>query len=254
MEYIGSPEAKKEAKISYDEKRVGELFLVDRAQSRFFTVTLSSLASSNIRIGVNGDIEALPVKNISYTITGIDSMSLSIGVFKDIPIPVGKKLPKITLTLVDDRMDQIETDIRSWCNDSMLPARTGMTRYLDDMVSTLTYNSYDTCGQLNFTYTASVMLTDDVTLTRDTESNELKSIEIALVILEDDITIVNDYKGIPTPIRPEEPTAPKPPILPPENNNSNTNFIPQPIIPLGFNGGPIDTGGITGQPQPIFNI
>lgn len=250
MEMVNSPSSLFKAIIKekvYGGKKIGELFSSDRAQSRFFTVTVDSLSSSNILVGVNKDIEALPVKNINYNITGIDTMSLSIGVFKDIPIPTGKKLPKITLTLIDDRMDQLETSIRYWC-DTMIPSGTGIVGYLDEMITTLTYISYDTCGQENFSYIASVMFTDEITLSRDAETNELKAIEISLIILEDDIKVVNELKGIPKPKVIKEPTAPKPPTVLPGNN---TNFAPQPIE---LNNGPISTEAPISQPQPIFNI
>lgn len=163
---------------------VGEKFKLDMAQSRFFTIEIENISMYDVSLG------GLPVKNILYTITGIETMSLAIGVFRDIPIPIGKRLPKITMTLVDEKIDQLETSFRSWYN-VMIPSQTGTIGYLDDMVRKLQYSSYDTSGDLNFSYSANVILADDFTMSRDYESNELKGFEVSLIVLNDVITVNN---------------------------------------------------------------
>ena len=164
---------------------LGNKFAMDMAQSRFFTVEIEGFSQYDINLG------GLPVKSISYTITGIETMPLSIGVFRDIPIPIGKKLPKLSLTLADDNIDQLETQFRVWY-DSMFPkASTGTVAYLNEMVRRLQYTSYNTSGVLNFSYSANVILTDDISISRDYESNGLKEFEISLIILNDQITVNN---------------------------------------------------------------
>lgn len=225
---------------------VGDLFSSDRAQSRFFTVTIDKFDSNTNNLFenttvTNKEIEGLPVKNMSYIISGIDSMVLPIGVFKDVPIPTGKRLPKITLTLIDDRMDQIETALRNWCN-VMIPSESGIIGYLDDMVGTLIYTSYDTSGDVNFTYQANVILTDDFSMSRDYETNELKAMEISLVVLRDDVKVENKFNRLKKP-KPAPETAPNPALAPEQGNNYNQK-------------GPIESNpfNIRTTVQPIFKI
>lgn len=158
---------------------IGSVFSSDMAQSRFFTVNIDTIDN------VNG-MKSLPVKNISYTISGIDTMNLPIGVFKDIPIPVGKRLPKISITFNDDNLEQVESQLREWY-ESMIPTGSGIISYLDDMIGVLTYESYRVNGELNFSYRANVMLVDDFVISRDYESNNLKTLEISLIVLKDEI-------------------------------------------------------------------
>ncbi|MFA6358806.1 MAG: hypothetical protein WCY09_09150 [Candidatus Omnitrophota bacterium] len=207
---------------------VGNQFSADMAQSRFFTVNLDTIDN------VNG-MKSLPVKSISYTVTGIDTMSLPIGVFKDIPIPTGKKLPRITLTLIDDRMEQIESQIREWY-EIMIPTGSGTIGYLDDMIGVLTYESYDTSGDINFSYQANVILTEDLTMSRDYETNGFKILEISFVVLKDDIRVKNALNVLPQPDPIPEPK---------QQINENNNFL-----------GPIESNpfNIESTVQPIFKI
>ena len=146
--------------------KVEDLFASDRAHSRFFTINIDKLNGSNIL--TKGNISTLPVKNISYAVTGVDNMTLNIGVFKDVPIPTGKKLPKITMSFTDDAYDKIESGIRSWY-DLIIPSRSGVARYLNEMVGSLSYKSYLYNGKVNFTYTAAVILADDLIINRSYE-------------------------------------------------------------------------------------
>ena len=164
--------------------KVEDLFASDRAHSRFFTINIDKLNGSNIL--TKGNISTLPVKNISYAVTGVDNMTLNIGVFKDVPIPTGKKLPKITMSFTDDAYDKIESGIRSWY-DLIIPSRSGVARYLNEMVGSLSYKSYLYNGKVNFTYTAAVILADDLIINRSYENNSLKEIEISLIVLSDSI-------------------------------------------------------------------
>lgn len=174
------------------------MFSMDMAQSRFFTVELGAPNKSKNKISTFKGMEGLPVKNISYTVTGIETMTLPIGVFRDLPIPIGKKLPTITLTLLDSGIDQIEMQLRDWF-ESMIPSSKNTISYLDDMVGTLKYKSYDTSGNPNYTYTANVMLTEDLSISRDYEANELKSLQINLIVLKDEVTVGDTSKPLEEP-------------------------------------------------------
>ena len=184
---------------------IPNIFAADMAQSRFFKVRLSTPEKDITNIA---GMDCLPVKNISYTVTGIETMNLPIGVFRDIPIPIGKRLPRISMTLVDNRIDVIESQLRAWYV-SMIPSKQGTIGYLDQMVGSLTYESYDTSGNTNFTYSAFVMLSEDFSMSRDYEANELKSMEISLIVLKD--TVTTDGTPLAKVPKPEPLSPPKPP-------------------------------------------
>ncbi len=152
---------------------------LDIAQSRFFKVALDGISLPTTYAKAK---DYLPVKNISYTLIGTETMTVGIGVFKDIPIITGLRLPKMSLTLVDDDLDSIEKQFRDWYNKSV-PSADGYVGYLSEMVKNLTYTSYNVKGDVSYTYQAEVMLTDDFTMTRDYETNELKSMEVNLIIV-----------------------------------------------------------------------
>jgi hypothetical protein len=152
---------------------------ITMAQSRYFTIEIEGISF------VSG-VSILPVKNITYTVTGLDIMALTLGFFKDLPIPVGIRLPKLSLTLTDTQEDSLEQKFREWFNSYKPANRTNNGRYsvdyLDNLCRKVTYKSYSLDGTLNFSVIFPAMLAEDFTYTRDYEANELKTMEVTLLI------------------------------------------------------------------------
>jgi hypothetical protein len=161
---------------------------LDMAQSRFFKVRLISPDDKTVSLPVNNSVVTglLPVKNITYTMASTETMNVGVGLIKDLPIITGYRLPKISLTLVDDDLDTIEKMFRKWfdlCMPSGDVTKTNYVAYLEDIIYTLEYTSYQVDGKSNGTYTLQVMIADDFTMSRDYETNALKQMEVSLYIL-----------------------------------------------------------------------
>lgn len=157
---------------------------LDLSQSRHFTVELSGIQVPPNLVGNNplDQIDYnLPVRNITYTMAGLDISTFSIGVFRDLPLPTGIRLPKISLTLLDTSTDSLEVQFRNWYR-SMVPSN-GYVAYLSSIVKTLTYTSYNFDGSINEELRLPVVLADDITMTRDYEANDFKTFEVNLVVL-----------------------------------------------------------------------
>jgi hypothetical protein len=160
----------------------GKTMLQDMAQSRFFTISIADMNGNNPMGIPFGNYTCLPLKNMTYTMQGIDIMTLSVGLFKDIPIPVGLRLPKLSLTLTDTDEDTIENQFRDWYN-LYTPNNYGCVGYLEDLVKIMTYRSYKVDGTPNKAFKAPVILADDFTYTRDYETNDLKTMEANILIV-----------------------------------------------------------------------
>jgi len=152
--------------------------MVDKSLNNYFQISIKGIGSNKDSSGRS----YLPITNISYTMAGLETISLSIGVFSDIPIVTGNKLPKLTLTISDNSDDSIENDLRNWFGQTVLSEK-GTVGYLADMVRDLDYSSYSPKGNLNFYRRFQVMLAEDFTTSRDYESNTLKTMDISLIVI-----------------------------------------------------------------------
>jgi hypothetical protein len=151
---------------------------LDMAQSRYFTVEIEGMG---LPLSKNGLI--MPVQNITYTIQGIDSLSLSLGIFKDIPIPNGIRVPRISLSLLDDDKDTIQSQFKEWLKLYMPDM--GTVGYLSSLVKKMTYKSYGVDGTLNTnaSFIADIMLDSEFNTTRDYSANDLKIMEAQVIIV-----------------------------------------------------------------------
>lgn len=186
------PKITLKGQVSHNTKAVVSLNSIvsqlDMAQSRYFTIQIFYTNSSGTKeyMGLNfGKKTLMPVNNITYTVQGIDVMTLSLGIFKDIPIPVGLRLPKVSLSLNDTDDSIIEKQFRNWYNSFSPDPNFGYVGYLNDMVRYMTYKSYKVDGTLDFSFTAPIILEGDFTYTRSYEANDLRVMEAQVIIVGD---------------------------------------------------------------------
>jgi hypothetical protein len=135
---------------------------LDMAQSRFFTIEVEGITVPSTLGSSAFDLKgkhsrALPIKSCSYSIISVDTRSLSVGVFRDIPLVTGVRLPKLSLSLYDTSDDDLEHAFRDWVG-IMVPDDMGYVGYIDQMFKKMTYKSYSTDGRLVTSYVAPVTL------------------------------------------------------------------------------------------------
>ena len=180
LKQVGTPtNSKNKDSISLDSM----ISTLDMAQSRFFTITIEGMG---IQFNRNKD-KLLPVQSIAYTLKSVENMQITLGLFRDVPIPTGIKLPKLSLVLNDTDQDEIQKQFEKWIN--LLTPTNGYVGYLSDLVKTLTYTAYGVDGSVVGGFKAPVILSDDFSTNRSYESNELKTMDIGLVIVGEGQTI-----------------------------------------------------------------
>jgi len=168
---------------------LGSLFKRDFSLSFHFTVELTYSTSDIESQSIN-----LYPQNITMKAGSINNSASKIGILNNFPMPDGINLPTISMTLLDNTFESTETKLREWFQ-VYSPAGSGYMGFLEDMVGTLTYTSYDHTGLCNFMCSLPVMLDGDLTYTRDYSSNDLKYMQLDLIVLSDKIEIDEKSRG-----------------------------------------------------------
>ncbi len=158
---------------------------IDIAQSRYFTVSIEGINTT-----VNGDNyfeQALPLKNLQFTMSSIDTMPVSVGIIKELPIPTGIKIPRAMLTLLDSDMCTIEKNVMDWYHECVpynnKEGYLGYVGYLSKMVRLMSYDSYTVSGKKFNSYKIFVIPVGDFSTTREYDGSDFKQMNLEVALL-----------------------------------------------------------------------
>ncbi len=158
----------------------------DIARSSYFTVNFkNTFNSSTFKVpgnSFNGDT-FLPVKQITMNYGSVESLSIPIACYADVPVTSKRKVGKVDIIFYDYDDDRIERGLRTWIEGMIV---NGRTVYLSECVDQMTYKSYDVKGELNKGITTSTLLVvpvGEISISRSYESNAEKLVRATFAIV-----------------------------------------------------------------------
>jgi len=175
------------------------LFETTMAQSAYFKLYIEELPymSSTSNLSSSGSLTGtaavitesaiasgdnfLPVKSINLVPVSIETTTLPLGIFGDMAIVTRRKLGKLNIVLLDDNDERYEKALRLWYKKTV--PTSGYVGYMNEIVRNLTYKSYSTTGENRIDLQYQVMLADEMSIARDYDANELKTISFSLLIV-----------------------------------------------------------------------
>lgn len=156
----------------------------DIARSNYFTVDFGGMfaeAQFTVPGGAFSKSKFLPVKAISISYGSIDTFSVPVACFMDVPVISKRKVGKITLETYDLDNDCIENGFRTWMQAMTVKGR---NVYLSEIVCPMHYRSYNVKGQLNpNSITPLVVPIGEIGVSRSYEVNSEKLIKVTLAIV-----------------------------------------------------------------------
>lgn len=171
------------------------LWKIDMGKEANYTVQISGISKPNMKHETWGSF--LPVKSVDYTPVAIETLKLKAGIFTDLPIPVGRRIGKIDLTIQDTEDHYFENQFYSWYNQ-MIPDNDGYVGYFEDMVKSFVYTEYDNRGKTVKTYYMEVIMDGDLKISRSYDNNSLKTFSVSLLIvgiIDDSVNYVKEVEG-----------------------------------------------------------
>lgn len=154
------------------------------SQAAYFKVDIEKLRAPDMYSNtiLAGNLQNfLPVKSINYSVTSLEMTTIPVGIFGDMSIVTRKKLSKLNIVLLDNKDCTYEALLRNWYNKCAPDS--GYVGYMQDIVDTLHYISYSTSGQPQVPISLEVMPADDMVISRDYDSNELKTISFSVIVV-----------------------------------------------------------------------
>lgn len=144
-------------------------------------IASGSNTSSFDNWGVNASMNFMPLKSLNYSQGSIETMSIACGAFSDLALPFRKKCPTLAVEMYDHRSDFFEMKLREW--HTMSVVTDGFVPILESITKKVTIKSWATNGECNSTQTCDCLLADDISVTRDYSSNDLKTISFKLIVV-----------------------------------------------------------------------
>lgn len=129
----------------------------------------------------NESIDWIPLKSLQYSQGPIEQMSVSIGAFADLSLPFKKRCPTLTCEMYDHRSDFFEMKLREW--HAMTVVDPGFVPVLETITKGVTIYGFATNGEMNSMTKCQCILGDDITCSRDYDSNSLKVIQFKLIVV-----------------------------------------------------------------------
>lgn len=166
-----------------------DLWKIDMGKEANFTVQISDISKPNMKHKVWGPF--LPIKSISYEPVAIETQKFKAGIFVDLPIPVGRRIGKIELTVQDTEDHYYENQFYDWYTHT-IPDSFGYIGYFEDMVKTFTYTEYNNIGKTVKTYYMEVLLDGGLQVSRSYESKDLKTFSVTLLVVGLISTSINE--------------------------------------------------------------
>lgn len=157
-----------------------DLWKIDMGKEPNFTVQISGISKPNMKHTYWG--EFLPIKSLNYVPVAIETLKINAGIFKDLPIPVGRRIGRIDLTLQDTEDHYFENKFYEWYN-TMIPDSNGYVGYFEDMVKNFTYTEYNNRGKSIKTYYMEVIMDGDLKVSRSYDNSTLKTFDVSLLIV-----------------------------------------------------------------------
>ena len=166
---------------------------IDIAQSHHFTVQLRAVGSTKesdkypiYKVSSSSFGNFLPVKNISLTYSGYETMILPFSSFSDFPLIQRKKIEIVNLTCYDEDTSILEKAVTAW-NDECFPGGKYVA-YMDNVVKELIYKGYTVDGRESFNLRRYVIPFGPPQVNRDYEENDAKMITFSLACVGDGST------------------------------------------------------------------
>lgn len=161
--------------------------LITMAQSSYFKINIDFLTNSVMSShGANNILKGignfLPVKSMNFTPVSLETTTIPLGIFSDMSFITRRKVGKFNITIYDTNDNFYEKKLLEWYNLSV-PNNRGYVGYMKDIVSNMLYVSYSTTGIVENTLNLEVMLAEDLNISRDYESNELKTITFSVIVV-----------------------------------------------------------------------
>ena len=173
------------------------LWKIDMGREAHFTVEIEGITKPNMKYSYSktdyGNF--LPIKSFAYTPVTVEHLSLTAGLFTDIPIPQYRKVGKIELSVQDTTDHFYENQFYEWYYKTV-PDDLGCVGYLADTVRKFSYRQYNNKGELNATYFLEVLPDGGVQIDRTYENDGLKVVKISLVIVGIIDVVYSGTKGV----------------------------------------------------------
>ena len=170
-------------------------FAMDIAQSHHFTVQISGLSMSNLRIASSPLTKNgfLPVKSMNVRYTSYENMSIPVAIFGDFPLLNRKRVSTIDLVCYDRDDNKLEAELRQWEASCFPKGR--YVAYMDEIARKFTYKGYTVKGQKTLTYQVFVIPTGNVSVSRDYSANEAKLLNFSVIAVGDGKTCATGNGG-----------------------------------------------------------
>ena len=152
---------------------------IDMARVYHFTVQIDQIPTNLPEHSVY--TKFLPVKSFKYSPVGVNTEDLDIGSFSKFPLPVGREIGILNITLVDTADRYYEKQVAYWYARSA--PSDGYAPYLAEIVGLLTYRSYNPLGTQLTESKLIVVPTGSYEIDRDPEKNELNEISFELAVV-----------------------------------------------------------------------
>lgn len=152
---------------------------IDMARVYHFTVQIDQIPSNLPEHSIY--TKFLPVSKFKYAPVGINSEDLEIGSFSKFPLPVGREIGTLDITLVDTADRYYEKQVAYWYARSA--PSDGYAPYISDIVGLLTYRSYNPFGTQLTESKLVVIPTGSYEIERDPKENELNAISFQVAVI-----------------------------------------------------------------------
>lgn len=159
----------------------------DMEQSHHFHVYIDRLDIGRLRrFKVPLDVNQrnfLPVRNISFTETSFNHLTIPLGIFGDLPFLQKRGIGRINMSIYDNDQEDVAKGIRKWIQDCF-----PMGKYVDypsNVVAKMEYHSYNVKGQENVPVSGTyyVIPADNYSYARSYEENALKIINFGVILI-----------------------------------------------------------------------
>lgn len=167
---------------------------VDIAQSHHFTVQLRPVGTTKksdkyiltYKVSSSPFGNFLPVKSMSLTYSGYETMILPFSSFSDFPLMRRRKIEIVNLTCYDEDTSMLENALMYW-NEECFPGGRYVA-YMDNVVKELIYKGYTVDGRESFNIRRFVIPIGQPQVNRDYEENDAKMITFSLACVGDGST------------------------------------------------------------------
>ena len=182
--------------LDQPEKTVSEgIWLMDIAQSHHYTVHISGMKMSALRLPNGAYSEFLPVKNMSVKYTSYENMSIPVAIFGDFPLLNKKRVSTIDLSCFDYDNNKLEYELRQW--EAMCFPKGRFVAYMEDIAREFVYRGYSVEGKQTLEYRIYVIPAGNVSVSRDYSANDAKMVNFSLVCVGDGRTCATGDGKVP---------------------------------------------------------